>query len=101
LARFEDSLVIGLREGTQPSHDAPSAIRKSPPGPTTSLGAIALGERDAYDTVGSGSEGAGRAMRKKRTAEELEKEREWKRRRELLKQERAQKRKMESGMPGA
>lgn len=40
-------------------------------------------------------------MRKKRTAEELEKEREWKRRRELLKQERAQKRKAESGMPGA
>ncbi|GEM10862.1 inhibitorof growth protein 4 [Rhodotorula toruloides] len=99
LARYEDSLVIGLREGTQPSHDAPSAIRKSPPGPTTSLGAIALGEREAYDTVGSGSDSAGRAMRKKRTAEELEKEREWKRRRELLKQERAQKRKAESGMP--
>jgi hypothetical protein len=32
------------------SHDAPAASRKDPPGPTTSLGAIALGEKDAYDS---------------------------------------------------
>ncbi|POY75864.1 hypothetical protein BMF94_0946 [Rhodotorula taiwanensis] len=141
LARYEDSLVIGLRDGTVPSHDAPSAMRKSPPGPTTSLGAIALGEKEAYAN-GSGSAtaaaaaggvagpgrarrggataaaddgkevaapGAGatpgggpRSTRKKpqRTAEDLEKEREWKRRKELLKHERAQKKREEdSGMP--
>lgn len=141
LARYEDSLVIGLRDGTVPSHDAPSAMRKSPPGPTTSLAAIALGEKEAYAN-GSGSAtaaaaaggvagpgrarrggataaaddgkevaapGAGatpgggpRSTRKKpqRTAEDLEKEREWKRRKELLKHERAQKKREEdSGMP--
>lgn len=48
LAKYEDSLVIGLRDGTLPSHDAPSLSLKSPPGPTTSRGAIALGERDAF-----------------------------------------------------
>lgn len=51
LAKYEDSLVIGLRDGTLPSHDAPSLSLKSPPGPTTSLGAIALGERDAFDQL--------------------------------------------------
>ncbi|GAA6020882.1 hypothetical protein JCM8202_005481 [Rhodotorula sphaerocarpa] len=134
LARYEDSLVIGLRDGTLPSHDAPSAIRKSPPGPTTSLAAIALGEREAYEgdeggpggaeggdghrrgrgaaaagaagaAAASGREAkdgsAGRTTRKKpqRSVEELEKEREWKRRKELLKQERAQKKREEEGMP--
>lgn len=48
LAKYEDSLIIGLREGTLPSHDAPSLSLKSPPGRTTSRGAIALGEREAY-----------------------------------------------------
>ncbi|GAA5992175.1 hypothetical protein JCM10908_001804 [Rhodotorula pacifica] len=117
LARYEDSLVIGLRDGTLPSHDAPSAIRKSPPGPTTSLGAIALGEKEAYDpaAVGGGGgpapvggktttgSGAARTTRQKpaRTAEEIEKEREWKRRKELVKEERQKKKREEaaSGMP--
>ncbi|GAA5886312.1 hypothetical protein JCM6882_001600 [Rhodosporidiobolus microsporus] len=58
LAKYEDSLVIGLREGTLPSHDAPAAGRKSPPGATTSRGAIALGEREAYEVAGD-DEGAG------------------------------------------
>lgn len=48
LHKYEDSLVIGLRAGTLPSHDAPSTSLKSPPGATTSRGAIALGEKDAY-----------------------------------------------------
>lgn len=39
---------MGLREGTLPSHDAPSAADKDPPSPTTSRGAIALGEKAAY-----------------------------------------------------
>lgn len=48
LLKYEDSLVIGLRAGTLPSHDAPSAAEKEAPGATTSLGAIALGEREAF-----------------------------------------------------
>lgn len=35
---------MGLRQGTLASHDAPSLSRKEPPGATTSLGAVALGE---------------------------------------------------------
>lgn len=131
LARYEDSLVIGLRDGTLPSHDAPSAMRKSPPGPTTSLGAIALGEKDAYDdpaaaaaasptgaatgkgggrmTTGSphsAAAAAARTTRKKpaRSAQDLEKEREWKRRKELVREERQRKKRQDleaSGMPGA
>ncbi|KAK4705789.1 hypothetical protein P7C70_g403, partial [Phenoliferia sp. Uapishka_3] len=50
LHKYEDSLVIGLRAGTLPSHDAPSTSKKSPPGRTTSRGAIALGEMDAYSS---------------------------------------------------
>lgn len=129
LARYEDSLVIGLRDGTLPSHDAPSAMRKSPPGPTTSLGAIALGEKDAYDdpaaaaaasstgaatgkgggrmTTGSphsAAAAAARTTRKKpaRSAQDLEKEREWKRRKELVREERQRKKRQDleaSGMP--
>ncbi|GAA5869373.1 hypothetical protein JCM3774_004216 [Rhodotorula dairenensis] len=120
LARYEDSLVIGLRDGTVPSHDAPSAMRKSPPGPTTSLGAIALGEKEAYDPRAGGGSGAGdgttvprsassssataaRSTRKKpaRSAQDLEKEREWKRRKELVREERQRKKRQEeaSGMP--
>ena len=110
LAKYEDSLVIGLRDGTLPSHDAPAAGLKSPPGATTSLGAIALGEHEAYDAEG-GTEGAGegsgaggrtRARKGGLSAAEREKEREWKRSRELQKRERALKKKeAESGMPSA
>lgn len=113
--------MIGLRDGTVPSHDAPSAMRKSPPGPTTSLGAIALGEKDAYGprppgrAIGDGELGApglsssaapaaSRTTRKKpaRSAQDLEKEREWKRRKELVREERQRKKRQEeaSGMPG-
>ncbi|TNY23918.1 hypothetical protein DMC30DRAFT_372177 [Rhodotorula diobovata] len=103
LAKYEDSLVIGLRDGTLPSHDAPAATRKSPPGATTSLGAIALGEHEAYASVGAGAggeaeaEGGARVSRRRATMTpaEREKEREWKRSRELQKQERALKRKAE------
>ncbi|GAA5879432.1 hypothetical protein JCM1840_007038 [Sporobolomyces johnsonii] len=99
LLKYEDSLVIGLRSGTLPSHDAPAATLKSPPGATTSRGAIALGEREAYDSVAG--EDTKRSTRKKqeRAPEEVEKEREWKRRREMQKQERAEKKKEEEGMP--
>ncbi|CEQ39422.1 SPOSA6832_00936 [Sporobolomyces salmonicolor] len=99
LLKYEDSLVIGLRSGTLPSHDAPAATLKSPPGATTSRGAIALGEREAYDSVAG--EDTKRSTRKKqgRSPEEVEKEREWKRRREMQKQERAEKKKEEEGMP--
>lgn len=122
LARYEDSLVIGLRDGTLPSHDAPSAMRKSPPGPTTSLGAIALGEKEAYDDpaaaatssvrAGAATEeggrtatGSPRTTRKKpaRSAQDLEKEREWKRRKELVREERQRKKRQDlegNGMPG-
>ncbi|TKA53545.1 hypothetical protein B0A53_03836 [Rhodotorula sp. CCFEE 5036] len=121
LARYEDSLVIGLRDGTLPSHDAPSAMRKSPPGPTTSLGAIALGEKEAYDDpaaaatssvrAGAATEeggrtatGSPRTTRKKpaRSAQDLEKEREWKRRKELVREERQRKKRQDlegNGMP--
>ncbi|GAA5995556.1 uncharacterized protein JCM10292_005247 [Rhodotorula paludigena] len=118
LLKYEDSLVIGLRAGTLPSHDAPAATLKSPPGATTSLGAIALGEHEAYEGVGPGDEDArgGRAGRRKSggagaaggvgaSAADREKEREWKRRKELQKQERALKKKMQreegilGGMP--
>ncbi|GAA5848931.1 hypothetical protein JCM9279_004668 [Rhodotorula babjevae] len=110
LAKYEDSLVIGLRDGTLPSHDAPAAGLKSPPGATTSLGAIALGEHDAYDAVdgvegggkgaGEGAGGRTRARKGGLSAAEREKEREWKRSRELQKRERALKKKeAESGMP--
>lgn len=54
LAANEDSLVIGLRDGTLPSHDAPSLSLKEAPGPTTSRAAIALGELPPY----SGDESA-------------------------------------------
>ncbi|KAK4052841.1 hypothetical protein OIV83_002128 [Microbotryomycetes sp. JL201] len=66
LARCEDNLLMGLRDGTQPSHDAPSAARKSPPGPTTSRGAIALGEKDAYATVALEDEEESKKSRKER-----------------------------------
>ncbi|GAA6009705.1 hypothetical protein JCM10207_004162 [Rhodosporidiobolus poonsookiae] len=108
LAKWEDSLVIGLREGTMPSHDAPAAARKDPPGATTSRGAIALGEKEAWgsDGAGEGAEeaeegqegssprgagaGGGRKGRRKseKSPAEAEKEREWKRRREVQKLER-------------
>ncbi|GAA5968460.1 hypothetical protein JCM11641_007643 [Rhodosporidiobolus odoratus] len=111
LAKSEDSLVLGLRQDTLPSHDAPAAGRKSPPGATTSRAAIALGEHDAYDAdlaqSGEDAEGsvAARRTRKKpeKTAQELEKEREWKRRKEMQKLERREKKKEEQqvqvGMP--
>ncbi|KAM0786950.1 hypothetical protein ACM66B_002370 [Microbotryomycetes sp. NB124-2] len=66
LAKCEDNLLMGLRDGTQPSHDAPSAARKSPPGPTTSRGAIALGEKDAYSTVVAEDEEESKKSRKER-----------------------------------
>ncbi|SCV69346.1 BQ2448_2366 [Microbotryum intermedium] len=49
LARHEDSFVLGMRPGTLPSHDAPSVSQKEAPGATTSRGAIALGEKEAYE----------------------------------------------------
>ncbi|GAA6049924.1 hypothetical protein JCM3770_007052 [Rhodotorula araucariae] len=104
LAKYEDSLVIGLRDGTLPSHDAPAMTFKSPPGATTSLGAIALGEHEAYEGVGDGGddgERTGRGTRRKasQTAAEKEQEREWKRRKELQKEERKQEKKVDLGMP--
>lgn len=48
LAKYEDSLVIGLRDDTLPAHDAPSLTANQPPGPTTLLGAIALGESSPF-----------------------------------------------------
>ncbi|GAA5935198.1 hypothetical protein JCM10213_000675 [Rhodosporidiobolus nylandii] len=107
LAKYEDTLVLGLREDTLPSHDAPAAGRKSPPGATTSRGAIALGEHEAYDAPGGsssavegGSEGqAGRKTRRpQKDPQEKEKEREWKRRREVQKLERKEEKKKEKEM---
>ncbi|KAL8290632.1 hypothetical protein RQP46_002890 [Phenoliferia psychrophenolica] len=80
LHKYEDSLLIGLRAGTLPSHDAPSTSLKSPPGRTTSRGAIALGEKDAYPTP-SGEEktkrrgrgGEAEQKRKRRRKKEDEK----------------------------
>ncbi|SGY76464.1 BQ5605_C005g03492 [Microbotryum silenes-dioicae] len=51
LARHEDSFVLGMRPGTLPSHDAPSVSQKEAPGATTSRGAIALGEKEAYEGI--------------------------------------------------
>ena len=48
LLAHEDSLLMGLRDGTLPSHDAPQAADKDPPGPTTSRAAIAFGDKAAY-----------------------------------------------------
>lgn len=99
LAKYEDSLVIGLRAGTLPSHDAPSLSLKSPPGPTTSRGAIALGEREAY-TSGDGSESPGK--RRGRGPGPLE-DKDWKKRRDEKKRERKEMEKereeRERGMP--
>ncbi|GAA5872029.1 hypothetical protein JCM8547_006217 [Rhodosporidiobolus lusitaniae] len=103
LAKFEDTLVIGLREGTLPSHDAPSASLKTPPGAHTSLGAIVLGEREAFSGLADEEEGAKRdkgagrdrkgKKKERKTAAEREKEGEWKRRREVQKAERKVERK--------
>lgn len=68
---------MGLRDGTLPSHDAPQAADKDPPGPTTSLGAIALGEKDAYplrDRPGDGGD--------RKESKTAQRERERKRKRE-------------------
>ncbi|GAA6040859.1 hypothetical protein JCM8097_007752 [Rhodosporidiobolus ruineniae] len=113
LAASEDALVIGLRAGTLPSHDAPALGEKSPPGSTTSLGAIALGAQPAYELPAVQEEaeegekgrkmrkrgGQGQGLKEKEQQEEKEKEKlregEWKRRREVQKHERKEKKKAE------
>jgi hypothetical protein len=93
LAKYEDSLLLGLRDGTLPSHDAPAAGPKSPPGATTSLGAKLLGVHEGFeedeegDTEGGAPEGTGRKKKGKVSEAEREKEGEWKRRREVQKLE--------------
>lgn len=75
--------MIGLRDGTMASHDAPAAARKDPPGPTTSRGAIALGEKDAYDSSPERTQGKKRKYdddQVPQTKEERQRRREEKRR---------------------
>jgi len=59
LAAAEDTLVMGLRAGTLPSHDVPSLSLKEAPGTTTSRVAIALGEQAAYGERSGAGTGAG------------------------------------------
>lgn len=54
LARYEDSLILGLRENTLPSHEAPSLTRKEAPGRTTNRAARAL-EHPMSTTLKKGS----------------------------------------------
>ncbi|GAA5821699.1 hypothetical protein JCM10212_004197 [Sporobolomyces blumeae] len=85
LALYEDSLVIGLRSGTQPSHDAPSALPNSPAGPTTSLGSRAVtGSIDVE--AGRGHGAADRGSDRFIEEREREKKLEWDRMKEVVKE---------------
>ncbi|ORY66625.1 hypothetical protein BCR35DRAFT_282865 [Leucosporidium creatinivorum] len=67
LLSHSDTLLLGLRSGTQPSHEAPQAGEKEAPGATTGLGARALGE------------GEGGASKKETKTEKRQRERKRKR----------------------
>ncbi|KAM0746044.1 hypothetical protein T439DRAFT_330027 [Meredithblackwellia eburnea MCA 4105] len=97
LHRYEDSLIIGLRAGTLPSHDAPSSSLKDPPGRTTSLAAIALGEKDAYSGMeASESEDEDKKRRMKR-GDKRERERRRKRERDRRERKALEKKAMLEG----